>query len=576
MIEKIKEKIYAYALKNAIEHEGKAEESKVISALFHEGLKKEDISKIINDIKEQVKKVNFLPIEEQKKEFSNFKKLVSKREERVGLQNLPNAKKGKVVLRLAPYPSGALHLGNAKTYLLNALYAEKYKGKLLLIIDDTIGSKEKKIIPEAYKLIPEAFDWLKVKYKKPIIHKSDRLKIYYKYAEELINLGKAYVCSCSQQELQKNRKIGRECSCRQFPSDEQIKRWKKIFSAKPGDFTLRLKTSMQDANPAFRDRVLFRISNEKHPKIGKKFRVWPMLEFSWAIDDYLLGITHILRGKDLMIESDMEKFIWDIFGWKHPEIIHCGLIRISGLENKISKSKAQKEVLSGQLIGWDDPRTWSVQSLRRRGFLAESIREFVESIGLNSSDIIVPIESLYAINRKLIDLQADRYFFISEPIKLKIENSPKISEIEIKIHPDKKEKRKIKIGNDLYISRKDYENFLGKEIRLMHLFNIEIKGEQKAKFTSSENKNIHKLQWISDQGKFKEFSGPRKSERSEDFRGFMNARILMPEGNWISGVAEKAIKKLKSGKIIQFERIGFVRFDKINEAGEYEFWFAHM
>lgn len=546
------EKIKAYALKNAVEHEGRAEEGKVISALFHEGLKKEEVGKIIGKVKEEVKRVNSLDKKEQEKEFQDLVKLTGKREEKKGLQDLPNVK-GKVVLRLAPYPSGALHIGNAKTYLLNALYAEKYKGKLLFIMDDTIGSKEKHVVKEAYKLIPEAFDWLKVKYKKPIIYKSARLKIYYEYAEKLIKLDKAYVCSCSQKELQENRKLGRECSCRQFSIKEHEKRWKKMFKAEAGSFTLRLKTDMQHKNPAFRDRVLFRISNLKHPRIGNKFKVWPTLEMTWAIDDYLLGITHIIRGKDLVIESDMEKFIWDIFKWKHPEIMHVGLVRIEGINAKISKSKSQKEIEEGKFIGWDDPRTWSVQSLRRRGFLPEAIREFVEEIGLNENDIIVPIDSLYSINRKMVDEKADRYSFISNPVKLEIDNMPDIKEIQVKVHPDKDEKRKIRISKNIYISTEDYENFRNKEIRLMHLSNFRL-GKDRAEFTDKDNKDIPKINWISE---------------------FVNARILMPSGEWINGVVEIAVKKLKHNALIQFERFGFVRYDKKNEAGELEFWFAH-
>ena len=111
-----------------------------------------------------------------------------------------------MVLRLAPYPSGALHIGNAKTYLLNALYSEKYKGRLILVIDDTIGTREKRVLKEAYDLIEDAFRWLKVKYRKPVIYKSDRLKIYYEYAEKLIEKGHAVAIVG----LQSDRHIARE------------------------------------------------------------------------------------------------------------------------------------------------------------------------------------------------------------------------------------------------------------------------------------------------------------------------------------------------------------------------------
>jgi glutamyl-tRNA synthetase len=437
--------------------------------------------------------------------------------------------------------------------LLNALYAEKYNAKIIFVIDDTIGSEEKQVVLEAYKLLPEAFDWLNVKYEKPILCKSNRLEIYYEHAEKLIKKDKAYVCHCSAEVLRANREKGIDCGCRNNSLEENLKEWKQMFDkkSKTGDSILRLKTSMQDPNPAFRDRVLFRICERPHPKVGTKYKVWPTLEMTWAIDDYLLGITHIIRGNDLMIETAMEKYIWDIFGWKHPETIHAGLVRIECMDGaKLSKSKAQKEVKSGEFIGWDDPRTWSIQSLARRGIKKEAIRDFVKEIGLNKNDIEVNIEALYAINRKMIDADSLRYFFIENPFELEIKKAPEIKKVEVPVHPDKQEKRDIAV-NKIFISKKDYDENKNKEIRLLHLYNVKLGKE--AEFTSLENKDVPRIQWVSDNVK---------------------ARILMVNGSWIEGIAEKNIEHLKVNDIIQFERVGFVRFDgKKND--KYEFWFAH-
>lgn len=543
--------IKAYALKNALEF-GKADAGKILPKLFQHGLKKEEIKVVMKNVQEIVKEVNSMKKLEQEnllKDYALYAKEREEKEERE-LPELPNA--GKImVFRLAPFPSGAMHIGNAKTYLLNALYAEKYKGKTLLVMDDTIGSEEKQAIPESYDLIEDAFKWLKVKYEKPIIYKSDRLKIYYKYAEELMKKDKAYVCTCFAEDLRKNRAEGKECICRQYNSKEQLKRWKGMFEAKEGHAVLRIKTDMMHPNPAFRDRVLFKISDRRHPRVGNKYRVWPTLEMSWSVDDHLLGITHILRGNDLMIETDMEKYIWGIFGWKHPETIHTGLVKIEVAESKISKSKAQKEVKSGKFTGWDDPRTWSMQSFARRGIKAEAVREFVKEIGLNKHDITIPVDSLYSINRKLIDKESNRYSFVENPVKLEIKNMPEIKNIDVSVHPDKEEQRKIKI-KDIQISGKDYEQLKGKEIRLLHLLNINLKNNE-TEFTSLVNKNIPKINWVSEGVK---------------------ARILMPDGEWIEGLAERAVEELEEGDIIQFERFGFVRFDRINK-GIYEFWFAH-
>ncbi|HRZ85501.1 MAG TPA: glutamate--tRNA ligase [Candidatus Paceibacterota bacterium] len=545
--------IFAYSLENALEHPIAAPNI-ILPKLFQHGLEKEQIKDILPKINEIVNLVNKMPKDQVKKEFEKYSEYVK---DRVyfspALKELPNVSKN-MVFRLAPFPSGALHLGNTKTYLLNALYAEKYNAKVLLVMDDTVGSEEKKIMPEAYKLIQEAFQWLKVKYKKPIIYKSDRLEIYYKYAEDLIKKNKAYVCSCKQEEIKENRVAQRECSCRQFPVSEQLLRWKKMFKSKQGEYVLRIKTSMQDPNPAFRDRVLFRISERYHPKVGNKYKVWPMLEFSWAIDDHLLGVTHIIRGKELMIEGDMENYIWDIFGWKRPNLIHCGLIKLEGIGGKLSKSKAQREVLSGDYSGWDDPRTWSVQSLRRRGILQESIREFVEKIGLNQNEITVPVDDLYSINRKKLDSEAKRYFFVQDPVSIEITNAPQIKRVQTKYHPEKPKTKDLLVGKEIFVSLKDFNKFKGKQIRLMYLYNIKL--DKQSEFTFEENKpEIPKIHWVS--------------------KG-LKTKVMMPEGTYVFGLSEENISKLKIGEIIQFERFGFCRLDNFDKKKkEYEFWFTH-
>ena len=549
--------IKAYALKNALEF-GKADQKRILPKLFQHGLEKENISTIIPLITKTVEEINKLPKPELEKEFRSFAQYIKEeKEQKHELPELPNPSKN-MVFRMAPYPSGALHIGNAKTYLLNALYAERYNAKLLLIMDDTIGSEEKQPLAESYSLIEEGFQWLSVNYEKPVIYKSDRLEIYYEYAEKLIEKGAAYVCHCSQEKLRKNRAMGKECECRSLSIEEQKNRWKKMFNEKEGEAVLRIKTSMQHPNPAFRDRVLFKISDRPHPRTFKKYRVWPTLEMSWAIDDHLLGVTHIIRGNDLMIETEMEKFIWDLFKWPHPVTIHVGLVTIKGIEAKISKSKAQKEIKSGEFEGWDDPRTWSLQSLRRRGIKPEAIKQFVKEIGLNKNDITIPIDSLYSINRKLIDLEANRYFFVEEPMEIKVKNIPasikNLKEVEIPIHPDKKETRKVKFSDIFYLSKKDFQEYKGKEVRLLHLFNISLPlKENSAYFTSSENKELPKLQWV---------SSPIETE------------ILMPDGKKIFGFSEKAIQNLKPNDVIQFERFGFCRFDS-QKNKKYFFWFAH-
>jgi len=418
--------------------------------------------------------------------------------------------------------------------------------------------------------------WLGIKFDEKV-YKSDRLEIYYKYAKELIKKGRAYVCFCDRGEVKKNRAEGKECGCRHFPAKIQLQRWEEMFEMKEGHATLRLKTGMQNANPAFRDRILFKISDREHVRVGKKYRVWPTLEMSWAIDDHLLGITHIIRGNDLMIESDMERFIWDIFKWKGPEIIHTGLVNIEGAG--ISKSKSRREVKQGVFSGWDDPRTWSIQSLARRGIKPKALKDFVEEIGLNKQDITVPIGSLYSHNRGIIDSSSDRYSFVVSPVGLNVLEIPKsVNAVSVPVHPDRKETREIQIG-DVFIALEDFEQLRGGEARLIHLFNVVVAGKkgESSKFTSLANPKAPSESFGALGGqKYKTGDHFRRKQipRINWVSAHVKAKVLMPSGKLAEGIVESAVKNLKKGEVVQFERFGFVRFDGVKD-GVYEFWFGH-
>ena len=379
----------------------------------------------------------------------------------------------------------------------------------------------------------------------------------------MVKKGFAYVCNCDSEKLRENRAKGMECICRSKTVSVVLNDWKNMLNGKyeEGKAILRLKTDMKHPNPAFRDRVLFRISNRKHPKVGNKYKIWPMLEFSWAIDDYLLGVTHVIRGKELMMESDMERFIWNILNWKAPELIHTGLLTIEGV--KLSKSKSKREVKEGKYFGWDDPRTWSLQSLKRRGFRPEAIRNFCLSFGVHENEANVSVDKFYSENRKLIEPDANRYFLVDNPVEITIENCPE-NKIEIRLHPNFPERgyRKYDAKDKFYASKKDLAQLKdGKINRLMDCCNFTKKGKKFVfhskeydKFKDSSNKGII-IHYV-------------PSESSVKFD------IMMDDGNIVNGVAESYIKKLKINDIIQAERRFFCSFDKI-EDNVYRFWFTH-
>ena len=551
---KIEEIALKYALLNAKQY-GKASEDAVIKRVIAEIPEaKKEMKLLLEEVKKVVSKVNSLSGEEIERKISELNISEIKKEERKELlPELPEAEYGKVIMRLAPFPSGPLHIGNARMVVLNDYYVKRYNGKLILFFDDTIGSEEKPIDKDAYALIKDGLDWLGVKYHE-VLYKSDRLEIYYKYAEELIKIGKAYVCTCSKEEIQKNRRLGIECSCRSRSAEENLNLFKEMLDGKipEGKAVVRLKTDMKHPNPAFRDRVLLRICEREHPRVGKKYRVWPMLEFSWAIDDYLIGTTHILRGKELVIEDMMEEYIWNIFGWRKAKFIHYGLLRLKEEGAKLSKSKTRKMIERGEIKGWDDPRTWSLQSLRKRGFQPEAIRNFVLKLGLSEADVTLPTEILYAENRKIIDKIAKRYFAVLNPIKIKLDY--KIQKISIRYHPDFPELglREIPVEpEEIYVEKEDFEKMRGKNAALIGMFTIKL--DEISSFVSNEvPQEIPKIHWVSTPN--------------------VRIKIIMPNGNEKEAIAEISVKELKEGDLVQFYRVGFCRLD---DKKTLTFYFTH-
>jgi len=377
----------------------------------------------------------------------------------------------------------------------------------------------------------------------------------------MLKKGYLYVCECNQNTMHDLKVKGVECSCRHLPPEEQMKRWKEMFKAKMGSMTVRLKTNMQDPDPAFRDRVMFKISDRPHPRTKTKFRVYPSMEFSWAIDDHILGVTHVLRGIEHYISTRVQDFIRDIFKWKNPESIYNGLFAIEGI--KISKSKGKAEVKSGTYSGWNDPRLWSLQSLQDRGITKEAIRQFILSLGVRKTNITAPVETLYILNKKYLE-KSPRYFFVENPQKIHIKGCPTLH-AEIPLHPNKKQGyRKYITSQEFLISGQDAELMDDGNYRLMHLLNFKSDKIERLKpreysFTSEVPDNNIKtkfLHWL-----------PATPNN-------IPVEVTMPDGSIEKGLGEPELYKLKEGTIIQFERFGFAKLHKKSKS-KLEFWFTH-
>jgi glutamyl-tRNA synthetase len=383
----LEQKARAYALKNALAYSGKAQQGAVISSLFNEGLKREDMKKFGKKISEIIKEVNSLSLEKQEKEFEKLEKEVSHRPAREGLPELPGAKKGKVIMRIAPSPSGPFHIGHAMTACLSFLFVKKYGGKFYVRIEDT---NPENIYKPAYKMLEEESKWL-FDGKAIIMIQSKRMKFYYKYAENLLKKNSAYVCTCSSEEFKKFAEAKKNCPCRKLNVKENLERWKKMLGKngfKEGEAVLRFKSSMSHKNPAMRDFPLARINLTKHPLQGNKYRVWPLMNLAVSVDDIEEKMTHIIRGKDHRDNAERQRMIYKALGIKKfPWTAFLGRIHFKDLE--LSTTKFRQGIESGKYSGWDDIRLPTIVSLRKRGYKPEAFWRFAERIGLNENDKIL-------------------------------------------------------------------------------------------------------------------------------------------------------------------------------------------
>ncbi len=517
-LEKLIDIIQKYTLQNAYEY-GKAQPRNVVGKVIADYPDcKKDMKKTMKLISEEIEKINKMKKDEIEKEMSNYKYITEKKE-REGLPKLDFAEKGeRVHTRIAPNPGGILHLGHAKQIILCDEYAKMYNGKFYVRLEDT-DPKTKKPLPEAYEKIPEDINWLGCKVEK-VITQSERMEIYYKYAEELIKMEKAYVCTCPHEEMKKNREKGIACSCRERTIEENLEEWEKMKTVyKNGDAILRIKTDIKHPNSSIRDWPAFRIITEEHPITKDKYRVWPLYNFSCAIDDHLLDITLVIRGKEHELNAIKQKYIYKYFNWEEPHFRESGILRLS---NKFAhKSDIRDAIKNGEISGWDDIQLPTLGALHRRGIQPEAIRQYMIKIGLKPKDSNLDWNILYKINTSFIKENAFHTTFIKNPIELEIEKE------------------------NYFINEEDFEN--NKEIRMKNLINIYVEKDKKGKkLEDKKSIEIPTIIWI------------QKNNS-------MDAVLLTSEGAEHKGKIEKSADKLKAGTIVYFDKIGFARLDNKNK-----------
>ncbi|MHC1604711.1 MAG: glutamate--tRNA ligase [Candidatus Methanofastidiosia archaeon] len=549
-------KIREIVLKNAVVHGGKAETKAVVNKLLGQSPElRSRTGEIIPLINRIIAEVNRMALEEQKSQIMAIDKsfFSSQRKEKKELPPLPDARDGKVVTRLPPEPNGYPHIGHGLSFYFNYYYAKRYDGKVVLRFDDTNPKAEKL---EFYEAIRKDLEWMGLEWDAEH-NMSDDMEAYYVYASKLVEMGKAYICKCPSDKVSKLRFGGNPCPCREWTVEENTTLWEKLFDAREGECVLRLKGDMSSKNTAMRDPTMFRIIDYPHPIYGNKYRVWPVYDFACAIEDSILGITHVLRSNEFALRIELQDTIREMLGLRSPQTIQYSRFTIRGTPT--AKRLIRPLIENGIVTGWDDPRLVTLRGLKRRGIVPQTIRGLAREMGLSTAEPEIDWSLVESINRKIIDPTSKRFFYVEDPVGLKVDGI--VSEnVSLRMHPEKElGARELHIDGDFFITRDDANDLkVGDIVRLKDLCNIKIRsiGKMVESFRCEENvniKDIKKIHWV-----------PRDCVR---------VRVMMPSSlyngkdinplslRWSDGFGEKSITALDAGEIVQFERFGFVRID---------------
>lgn len=394
-------------------------------------------------------------------------------------EDLASGKHTAIRTRFPPEPNGYLHIGHAKAICLDFGIAEEFGGRCNLRFDDTNPAKED---PEFVRAIQEDVRWLGFEWAS-LRHASDYFEVYYLAAEKLIRDGKAYVCDLSPEQVREYRgtltEPGRESPYRNRSVEENLDLFRRMRAGEfpEGSRTLRAKIDMASGNMNLRDPALYRIKHMPHPIAGDGWCIYPMYDFAHALGDAIEGITHSLCT--LEFEDHRPLYDWcvdnvDLAG--HPELLEPlkakGLpieaakprqIEFSRLNinyTVMSKRKLTQLVAEGLVDGWDDPRMYTLQGLRRRGYTPASLRMLVDRVGISKQNSVIDFSVLEGCLREDLDARAPRRLAVLDPLKLVIINLPEDHEEQLTFanHPKDESlgQRLVPFSRELWIERDDF------------------------------------------------------------------------------------------------------------------------
>ena len=472
-------------------------------------------------------------------------------------KDLAEGKVKKVVTRFPPEPNGYLHIGHAKSILLNYGLAKEYGGQFNLRFDDTNPTKEK---TEFVQSILEDVKWLGADFGDRVFFASNYFDQMYEAAVKLIKKGKAFVCDLSADEIREYRgtltEPGKESPYRNRSIEENLELFEGMKNGEypDGSKVLRAKIDMASPNINMRDPVIYRVARMTHHNTGDKWCIYPMYDFAHPIEDAIEGVSHSICT--LEFEDHRPLYDWVVRELEYenpPKQIEFAKLYLTNVIT--GKRYIKKLVEDGIVDGWDDPRLVSIAALRRRGFTADSIKKFMELVGISKSNSSVDYAMLEYCVRDDLKLKANRYMAVVDPIKLVIDNYPE-DQVEMLGSANNQEDeaaggRQIPFSKYLYIERDDFMEeppkkyfrlFPGNEVRLMNAYFVTCTGCEK-----DENGNVTTVHCTYD---------PETKSGS----GF-NARKVKGTIHWVS--AESAI----DAEVRLYENIVDEEKGKLNEDG---------
>ncbi len=570
----MEETILKWALKNALDHGGKAEVGPVLSKVLGE---RPDLrpmaAKVRASVEKIVAEVNRMGLEDQKSRYSEIMEKIGVVEpvkvsqERRGLPPLVGAEVGKVVTRLPPEPSGYMHLGHALSGVINAEYARMYDGKLWLRFEDT---NPRKVKLDYYESFRRGYKWLGIEWDFEK-NNSDDMELYYDYGRRMIEQGFLYACTCTEDELHRLRATGMGCIHRLRDVQENLIGWERAIEGvyDEGDISFRLRGDPSSENTVMRDPVLFRIVKHPHPLKGNDYSLWPTYDFAVAVQDAVCGVSHVLRSSEFAPRDELQNMIRSVLGLRSPIIVEYSRFEFRGAPT--SKRITRQLIEKGLIGGWDDPRLTTIEGVRRRGILPETVREFTLSYtALTFARKEYDWSLLTSLNRKLLDPKVRRFFFVPDPVQLRVSGFEPRS-VRIPFHPSKNlGDRIIRAGRSIYISGNDIAQIkVGEVIRLKYLMNIRILRING--FVEAENvgeapiEGVPIIQWVGDDSREVLIHRPGLLLRED---GSFNTDSM----ELVKGLGEPAVESIGLDEVVQFERFGFCRRDKVDSL---DFIFCH-